>query len=166
MRRARHAEGSPRESGQGLTTPMPWPCSGLHAAQAPVRPRHCTQALLQQLDQFILSNTLPRPASSSVRLRRWPLLRPRRPVTSRRRRRRRFAEGLWRCGPKCECVGIGQRFPVMMWTDRHTPPPLFLNQAPVSFLFLFRELYFCRCLSLSLTLTGMSVFVVSVSVPN
>ena len=40
----------------------------LHAAQAPVRPRHCTQALLQQPDQPILSNTLPRPASSSVRL--------------------------------------------------------------------------------------------------
>ena len=36
----------------------------LHAAQAPVRPRHCTQALLQQPDQLILSNTLPRPASS------------------------------------------------------------------------------------------------------
>jgi len=28
MKRARHAEGSPRESDQGLTTPMPWPCSG------------------------------------------------------------------------------------------------------------------------------------------
>ena len=100
MRRARHAEGSPRESGQGLTTPMPWPCSGLHAAQAPVRPRHCTQALLQQLDQFILSNTLPRPASSSVRLRRLPHLRILRLSTSRRRRRRRFAEGLWHHGPE------------------------------------------------------------------
>jgi len=28
MKRAWHAEGSPRESDQGLTTPMPWPCSG------------------------------------------------------------------------------------------------------------------------------------------
>ena len=30
----------------------------LHAAQAPVRPRHCTQALLQQPDQLILSKLL------------------------------------------------------------------------------------------------------------
>ena len=46
-----------------------WPCSGcgwLHAAQAPVRPRHCTQALLQQPDQRILSNTLPRPAARAL----------------------------------------------------------------------------------------------------
>ena len=38
----------------------------LHAAQAPVRPRHCTQALLQQPDQLILSNTLPRPAARAL----------------------------------------------------------------------------------------------------
>ena len=42
----------------------------LHAAQAPVRPRHCTQALLQQpdhqADQLILSNTLPRPAARAL----------------------------------------------------------------------------------------------------
>ena len=59
MKRAWHAEGSPRESDQGLTTPStPWPSNDYmqqHAAQAPVRPRHCTQALLQQPDQVILS---------------------------------------------------------------------------------------------------------------
>jgi len=42
----------------------------LHAAQAPVRPRHYAlrmQALLQQLlDQLILSNTLPRPAARAL----------------------------------------------------------------------------------------------------
>jgi len=38
----------------------------LHAAQAPVRPRHCTQALRQQPDQLILSNTLPRPAARAL----------------------------------------------------------------------------------------------------
>jgi len=38
----------------------------LHAAQAPVRPRHCTQALLQQPDRLILSNTLPRPAARAL----------------------------------------------------------------------------------------------------
>ena len=42
----------------------------LHAAQAPVRPRHCTQALLvlQQPDQLIviLSITLPRPAARAL----------------------------------------------------------------------------------------------------
>ena len=38
----------------------------LHAAQAPVRPRHCPQALLQQPDQLILSNTLPRPAARAL----------------------------------------------------------------------------------------------------
>ena len=40
----------------------------LHAAQAPVRPRHCTQALLQQPDQLIFSNsnTLPRPAARAL----------------------------------------------------------------------------------------------------
>ena len=104
----------------------------LHAAQAPVRPRHCTQALLQQPDQLILS-ALTRSASRAlllnVRLRRMPRLPPLRASTSRRQRRRGFAEGLWHYGPESRNVnvrepGIGQRLPVMMSTDT-TPPLLF-----------------------------------------
>ena len=126
MRRARHAEGSPRESGQGLTTPMPWPCSGLHAAQAPVRPRHCTQALLQQLDLLIVS-TLPRSASRAlldVRLRRLPRLRICAPalavgdggVDSPR------VSGIM--APKCGNRAKAPR-DVDTWTD--TTPPLFVT---------------------------------------
>ena len=37
-----------------LTAAQQW----LHAAQAPVRPRHCTQALLQKPDQLILCRAL------------------------------------------------------------------------------------------------------------
>ena len=38
----------------------------VHAAQESVRPKHCTQALLQQPDQLIVSNTLPRPAARAL----------------------------------------------------------------------------------------------------
>ena len=70
----------------------------LHAAQAPVRPRHCTQALLQQPDQLLLS-TQTRSASRAllnVRLRRLPRLPPLRASTSRRRASvRRGSLALW-----------------------------------------------------------------------
>ena len=110
---------------------MPVPVAA-HAAHphAPValRSRHtlCTQALPQQ-PNHILSNTLPRPASSSVRLRRSLYLRILHPSTSRRRRRRRFAEGLcslslassWPPRNVNVLAGIGQRFPMMMSAPHH-----------------------------------------------
>jgi len=62
-----------------------------------------TDLELQINSYLILSNTLPRPASSSVRLRRWPPHRILRPSTRRRRRRRRFAEGRWHDGAEMRC---------------------------------------------------------------
>jgi len=90
----------------------------LHAAQAPVRPRHCPQALLQQPDQLILSNTLPRPASSLEQCPSAPWLGPAKSTQARR-----FAEGrrhdgaeMWGGGNRAKChqTDTGQ-----MSSDRH-----------------------------------------------
>jgi len=57
MKRA--CDGSPRESDQGLTTSMPWPCSGhACAAQAPVRPKGQDTARKRCCSNQINSNSL------------------------------------------------------------------------------------------------------------
>ena len=101
----------------------------LHAAQALVRSRHCTQVLLQQPDQLI---ALPRSASRALlpaEQRPSPASAPpfvsarqqHHSAHSRRRRRRRFDEGLGHLGPKmCENAESGYRGPVMSPHRHHT----------------------------------------------
>jgi len=94
-----------------------------HAAQAPVRPRHCTQALLQQPDQVIhlaLPSSASRALLIGVCLRRLLRLSLLRASTSRRGRQRR-CEGTGHIYAGPEMCGNRARRPVMSAPS----PPLF-----------------------------------------